>query len=136
VRAITIKQPWAAGVMLLGKVENRGRLNPWGSAVGQRLAIHAGKGWDRTAPEELRTLDLAHVSGAVLGTALLRDVHWCSDVCGPYAIPRQIHLVFSDPAVLSSPPQAVGMLGLWTWDHTSLPLTAEDRADHRWGSRG
>lgn len=45
-KALTLMQPWASAVLVLGKdVENR----PWSpsdSMVGQRIAIHAGKKFD------------------------------------------------------------------------------------------
>lgn len=111
-RAITVKQPWAAAIAAGAKlVENRGRLAPWRSAVGERIAIHAGKGWDRDAfapgspmwplaertvavdedpPGTVRPALLAvvmlptfYVRGALLATARLAGVHLAdSDASG------------------------------------------------------
>lgn len=45
-RAITIQNPYAWAVAYdLKPVENRGRQHPWASAVGEDVAIHAGKAW-------------------------------------------------------------------------------------------
>lgn len=103
-RAITVKQPWAWAIAAGGKdVENRTKPDPWRSAVGERLAIHAGKGWDRAAFDFGPLLDLArrcsaerndgwvfgadllqyflpqfHHSGAIIATAVLVDVHHAS----------------------------------------------------------
>lgn len=44
-RAITLRRPWAGAVAHLGKrIENRSR--PCPGLVGERIAIHAGKGHD------------------------------------------------------------------------------------------
>jgi hypothetical protein len=102
-KAITIKQPWAWAIALGAKtVENRSRQHPWTSALGERIAIHAGKGWDRDAfdtPALFRVAEHVcsrlygddrgypaaalinvmapqfHHRGAVLATAQLIDVH-------------------------------------------------------------
>jgi len=112
VRAITVKQPWAWAIATGAKtVENRGRPHPWTSAIGVRIAIHAGKGWDATALNGRALIDLAlavegqrpehvanggvpyaaalpyllpncHHQGAVMATALLADVHAGTPGCG------------------------------------------------------
>lgn len=52
-RALTLKQPWASAVMLLGKnVENRPTRCP-AALIGKRIAIHAGLGMDYSALERL-----------------------------------------------------------------------------------
>jgi hypothetical protein len=110
-KAITVKQPWAWAIAHGEKsVENRSRQHPWTSAIGERIAIHAGKGWDRNAWDLKVMFGLAervayrlygheqwypaaglitvmaqqfHHRGAVLATAQLDDVHQphqCSDV--------------------------------------------------------
>lgn len=77
-RALTLWQPWGWAIVAGYKaMENR----PWPppqSAIGQRLAIHAGKTWDRDGARSILDLiapdafpdDLsAHVAGAVIGVA-------------------------------------------------------------------
>lgn len=91
-KAITLHQPWAS-LMAEGikTIETRGRRSPWHTAIGQRVAIHAGKvegrvireavaplnaaGWQenpacRTDAGGLRPLPL----GAILATGILVDV--------------------------------------------------------------
>lgn len=49
-RAVTVQMPWAWALAYNHKpVENRGRVDPWRSAVGEVLGIHAGKTWDDDA---------------------------------------------------------------------------------------
>jgi hypothetical protein len=110
-RAITVKQPWAWAIAVGAKtVENRSRPAPWRSAVGERIAIHAGKGWDRAALSKGSPMwELAHATeawrvtrdvaaavplaslvtylvptfhwrGAVMATAVLADVHEATPV--------------------------------------------------------
>lgn len=96
-RAITVQQPYAAAIAVGAKpVENRVRSIPWGSAIGTRVAIHAGKKWydgarddqrvaelleagvlDRAVhdPELGRAIPVGGALGAVLAVARLTDVH-------------------------------------------------------------
>lgn len=101
-RAITVQQPYAFAIACGAKpVENRGRHIPWTSAVGERIAIHAGKAWHKSAMADRQILDLGrqvvasnneglvpgwelltflipqgHVLGALVAVATLSDVHW------------------------------------------------------------
>jgi hypothetical protein len=110
-KAITVRQPWAWAIAVGVKtIENRSRSTPWTSAVGQRIAIHAGKAWDSDAFDDPALFRLAehvcsrlygddrgypaaalisvmtpqfHHQGAILATARLDNVHQphqCSDV--------------------------------------------------------
>lgn len=90
--AITIWQPWA-GLIIRGikPIENRA-WKPPAKLLGQRIAIHAGKKYDRDAELLDRVYDAVnhggapqsiacHKLGAVLGTArLVGVVRWVS--CG------------------------------------------------------
>lgn len=50
-RALTLHRPWPYVILRRGKrVENRTWL-PHKSVIGQRIALHAGKGWDARAEE-------------------------------------------------------------------------------------
>lgn len=137
-RAITIKQPWASCVAAAasnspyGKtVENRSKPDPWRSGIGERIAIHAGKGWDNAAtkhpmfwkladgskpggvgPAVAWMLPNSHHSGEVIATGVLADVHRCDGSCSPWADPDQWHLVWEDVVILDPYP-AKGALGLW-----------------------
>lgn len=86
-RAITIQQPYAFAIAVGAKpVENRGRSIPWRAAVGERVAIHAGKTWYDGAEFDDRFDDLlvdgampdvpAAALGAVVAVATLAGVHW------------------------------------------------------------
>lgn len=143
-RAITIKQPWASAIAACAaqdltvepkRVENRVKPDPWRSAIGERLAIHAGKGWDRAATSFRPFLALAdgsnggvgpligwmipdfHRRGQIIASGVLADVHQCDGSCSPWADPEQWHLVWED-VVLMGPTPAKGALGLWRWEDT------------------
>jgi hypothetical protein len=144
VKAITVKQPWAWAIAIGAKhVENRGRSTPWTSAVGTRIAIHAGRAWDSDAIEHPQWMRLVsqvahqlhtdpdrpvisadliwlsvpqgHHRGALLATALLSDVHAgeTCQTCGPWAASDQWHLVLTDIKPMTPTP-CKGALGLWT----------------------
>jgi len=79
-KALTLHQPWATAVANFGKrVENRTWAPP-PSLVGRRLAIHAGKTWDREGARLLaerfgfrwtKELEAAFPRGAVVAVATL-----------------------------------------------------------------
>lgn len=53
-RALTLHRPWSYVILRCGKrVENRTWL-PHKVVIGQRIALHAGKGWDARAEEYIR----------------------------------------------------------------------------------
>lgn len=127
-RALTLKQPWATAIITLGKdVENRCWKVP-GEIVGQRIAIHAGLGWDDRAGEllSLRRDDVSR--GALIGSVHIKG----------FAVPQQrkcvgltseeLEIVLSsrwaepdsefwwyvvEPCALAEPIPCRGMLGLW-----------------------
>jgi hypothetical protein len=134
-KAITLKQPWAWAVVHGKPIENR----KVGFPTRHRgpLAIHAGKGYDRSA--RVSTPALAEViaratrelspsqhlvaspKGAVLAVVDLVDVHHADicrtpagTYCSPWAEPDVLHLVLRDPRVLLEPVPYRGQLGLWT----------------------
>lgn len=56
IRGLTIYQPWATAIAVLGKdYENRG-WKPGGQFVDSYLAIHAGKQWDQAGAEKVEKL--------------------------------------------------------------------------------
>lgn len=113
-RAITIQQPYAFAVASGVKdVENRTRSIPWRSAVGQRVAIHAGKAWYDGAEHDDRIVKLGeqtvarmhagevpgasllgflvpqgHFLGSVVALATLAEVHWAG-ACRASLVRRQ-----------------------------------------------
>lgn len=128
-RALTVRQPWAAAISQMGKtVENRGWLTTYRGLV----AIHAGAGvgakWefadacemvaDRTGLEPQGVAKWAAQRGAVVAVARLENV--CSASlenafyapvncdCGTWAQSAQRHFLLAEPV------PAKGALGLWT----------------------
>lgn len=106
-KAITIQQPWAWAVIHGGKdIENRTRIGTWRSAIGQRIAVHAGKRWsDRGGESDLiRSAMLSWLNaqqraagwvdpaehpdrfqfGAIIGTVRVVDVHPTEECCQPW----------------------------------------------------
>lgn len=131
-RALTIKPPWSHAIADGTKrVENRSWAAPsW--AIGQDVAIHAGKGFDWgaqfppgltaewAAPEDIPL-------GAVVAVARLAGCHDSPDcygplqrpgsgqhpLCSPWALRFQWHWVLADVRPLAQPVPCRGMLGLW-----------------------
>lgn len=127
-RAITVRQPWAWAIVYAGKrVENRSRREPWHTAIGQCIAIHAGKA-DYDEDDLLDVADLAsdftwedrdylEQRGVILGAATLVGLHHarsCDTSCSPWAQPDQWHLVLTDVVPLVRPIPCRGYQGLWT----------------------
>lgn len=88
--AITVQQPWAYAIMHMGKnVENRTRIGTWRRAMGETVAVHAGKRWSVRGAQMVPELAGRgwqqgwfdeHVftrmpAGAIIGTVDVVDVH-------------------------------------------------------------
>jgi hypothetical protein len=141
IRALTLRQPWAAAVAELGKrIENR----TWRLPAGW-LWIHAGarSGWDKTGTSH-PALGAAwrdrHGAGAPVDpdggliafsavVALIRvtGAHHAADcarspgpLCDPWAAAGQVHNTLELAAVLPEPVHADGRQKLWL-----LPPSAE-----------
>ena len=129
-KALTVKQPWAAAIVNWGKdVENRSRP----TAHRGQLYIHAGKAWDKEAPEPIFKLtgllpiaSLDH--GMVIGTVDVVDCHHADDCwngwedkdgqdheerCSEWAMADHWHWVLANPRPLACPFPEKGKLGLW-----------------------
>lgn len=145
--AITVQQPWAHAIIHLGKnVENRTRLGTWKPAVGERVAIHAGKRLSQRGVETIPSLVYMPTDwwsrivprmplGAILGTATLAGLHQEEGgCCRPWGEPSYIehggtkrvdivHLALTDPIPLGEPIDCRGALGLWTVpDHIAAEI--------------
>lgn len=128
-KALTVKQPWAWGIIAGGKdVENRSRPT---KHRGQ-LYIHAGKGWadegiDAIGIENMPS-DEAFLRGMVIGTVDVTDCHHADDcieqnynyldghwetLCSEWALPGHYHWVLANPRPLACPFPETGKLGLW-----------------------
>lgn len=80
-KVLTLHRPWGAYVVNGDKpIENRSWVPP-GAMLGQRFAIHAGKGWDPNGVRWLRSelgVDVdpsKHLEGVI---GIVRLVGWCS----------------------------------------------------------
>lgn len=148
-KAITVQQPWAFAIATGAKtIENRTRPHPWRSAIGNRIAIHAGKAWDDTAIHDERLIAAAKAAGhlftvdeldpaayeygVVLATADLAGVHHagppngCRCAWNQWAQPDGWHLVLRDIQRLRRPLLCRGYQGLWTLpDHVLAALLAD-----------
>ncbi|MER5511532.1 hypothetical protein ABT052_40405 [Streptomyces sp. NPDC002766] len=115
-RALTIRQPWAAAVSYADKrVENR----VWPTTYRGPVLIHASRTVDRrcgplvTAVVRGLQLDL----GAVLAAARIVDCHDSADEttpCSPWSTPGQYHHVLDEVTALPLPIPWQGAQGLWT----------------------
>lgn len=133
-KALTVKQPWAALIISgVKNVENRS----WATAHRGELAIHSSL---KPAPEEewgraehlcrqqappwgpdqgMITAFFAIVrdprqNGVVLGTVELVDV---THVTNPWAEPGMRHWILESPFQFAEPVPARGALQLWDWRH-------------------
>lgn len=120
-RALTIKQPWAAAIAHGPKrIENRTQPIP-PKHLGTRILIHAGAAEDENAlsPEMVR--EWAMHWRAILAVATLASCHQDDGCCRPWGFPGQWHWVLEDVRPLPHPPRPVrGQLGLWTVDDDTL----------------
>lgn len=131
-RIMTVRQPWASAIIYRGKdVENRVR-NIAGEYRGP-VAIHSSKRlppfqehWDAGTVVARITgaRPLFHdpqSMGAIIGVVDLVDVHlpidcWeppvADDLCSPWALLGNYHLVLANPRPLAEPIPFKGALGL------------------------
>jgi hypothetical protein len=134
-RALTVRQPWAWAIVHGGKtVENRsGNVSYRGP-----LAIHAGKTYSHRGLADRRVQDAADrryelavaqrrlPTGAVVGVAVLVDVHPDAQCCRPWGESEYVerggrlrktvfHYVLDDIRPILPPVDCAGRLGLWRW---------------------
>lgn len=111
-RALTIRQPWAAFIAHSDKrIENR----VWPTSYRGTLLIHAGKTVDRGLPRWLTALarTIRIDQGAVIAVARLTDSHPDDGECTRWSARGQFHHVLDDVTVLRTPVSHRGALGLW-----------------------
>ena len=111
-RALTIRQPWAAAITFADKrVENR----TWPTTYRGPVLIHAGKTVDRrhgpmvAAVVRGLQLDL----GAVLAVARITGCHEDDGECTPWSASGQFHHVLDEVTALPLPIPWKGAQGLW-----------------------
>lgn len=128
-KAITVRPPWSAAIILSSKdVENRSR-NIAGAYRGP-LVIHAGKRWDSQASAAIFSITrhwwLSAEQGAAIGTVDLVDVHTSTDIgcngcVSPWGMPGLVHLRLANPRPFPGPIPYKGALGLWNFPDELLP---------------
>jgi len=136
-KALTLTQPWATLVILGVKGWETRSWRPVGVQPGDRIAIHAAKGWTREDIDfafELASRNILPLArhaepdtdlprGAVLGTVQFTGYRPTERMDGISAIERELGdyspgrwawgLVL--PREFARPIPARGMLGLWDW---------------------
>jgi hypothetical protein len=121
VRALTIRQPWAAAIAHGPKrIENRKKPIP-AAHVGTTILIHAGASEDLDAlPTEMVRQWPRHF-GAIVAVATLASCHQDAKCCRPWGFPGQWHWALENVRAVPHPILGVrGQLGLWTVDDNVL----------------
>jgi hypothetical protein len=127
-RGITLKRPWSYAVAYGGKsIENRFPSSPCAhirAVLGERVAVHAGMGWDPLARVDLNPpAPWLEPPGTIIATA---RVVGCADdreglllLCDPneidawYAGDGMVGIVLRDVVPLAKPVPCRGALGWW-----------------------
>ncbi|MFG2970836.1 hypothetical protein ACGFZS_46965 [Streptomyces sp. NPDC048288] len=122
-RALTVKQPWAAAIAHGPKrIENRSKPIP-PAHLGTTILIHAGAAEDTNAlPADMVRQWPRHFR-AVVAVATLVSCHEAVGplCCAPWGFPGQWHWALDDVRPVPHPPRPVrGQLGLWTVDDDVL----------------
>lgn len=128
-RALTVHQPWAAAIALMGKdVENRTRRTSFRGLV----LVHAGARVDQDAMRDLPadlTADLP--TRAVVAVTRITDAHPdCGGTCSAWAQPGAWHWQLADTVALTTPVPASGAQGLWIPDPELRRRVARALPDH------
>lgn len=122
-RALTIKQPWAAAIAHGPKrIENRPKAIP-PKHLGTTVLIHAGAAEDEGALPADMTREWPRHHRAIVAVATLASCHQAAKplCCAPWGFPDTWHWVFEDVRPIPHPPRPVrGHLGLWTVDDDVL----------------
>lgn len=140
-KAITLKQPWATAMMTLGKdVENRCWKMP-ASIMGQRVAIHAGLGWDRHGGELLAVVQNNVSRGCLLGSVVFKGFVNPRERVHAGLVAEEVEAVLrsrwaepdsefwwyvAEPRSLSIPIPCRGALGFWKLSDELLEKMSDD----------
>ena len=122
-KAITLWQPWASLIASGWKTIETRRHARFACLVGSRIAIHAGKHFDRTIFEIWPTRIPRHgfteaPRGVVLCTALVTEARWLFGEGQDDALcdtARLFGLTLADVRRLYPPVAAKGHQGIWNW---------------------
>lgn len=114
-RALTVKQPWAAAIAHGPKrIENRSKPVPV-KHLGTTILIHAGAAVDENALPRDMVRQWAQQWRAIVAVATLAGCHQDQGCCRPWGFPGTWHWELTDVQALPHPPRPVrGQLGLWT----------------------
>lgn len=114
-RALTVKQPWAAAIAHGPKrTENRGRRAP-AAHIGTTILIHAGRALDTAAVLPADGSDWPRHWGAIIAVADLTCCHQDVGCCRPWGQPEAWHWELANVRAVPHPILGVrGQLGLWT----------------------
>jgi hypothetical protein len=113
-RALTIRQPWAAAIAHGPKrIENRTRPVP-PAHLGTTILIHAGVTEDKNALPADMTGQWPRHFGAIIAVATLAACHRDDRCCRPWGFPDTWHWQLDQVQPLARPVLGVrGQLGLW-----------------------
>ncbi|NUS25077.1 MAG: hypothetical protein HOV92_12755 [Streptomyces sp.] len=114
-RALTVKQPWAAAIAHGPKrIENRSKPIP-PKHLGTTILIHAGAAEDENALPGDMIREWPRHHRAIVAVATLASCHQDAKCCRPWGFPNQWHWVLENVQPLPHPVLGVrGQLGLWT----------------------
>lgn len=116
-RALTVKQPWAAAIAHGPKrIENRTRPIPPAHG-GTAILIHAGAAEDENALPADMVRDWPRHFRAIVAVATLAGCHQAAKprCCAPWGFPDAWHWELADVRAVPRPILGVrGQLGLWT----------------------
>ena len=114
-RALTVKQPWAAAIAHGPKrIENRTRPIPT-AHVGTTILIHAGAAEDQGALPADMVRQWARQWRAIVAVATLAGCHQDTGCCRPWGFPNAWHWELTNVRTVTHPILGVrGQLGLWT----------------------
>lgn len=116
-RALTIKQPWAAAITHGPKrTENRSRPIPI-AHIGTTILIHAGAEEDENALPRAMVRQWPEHFRAIVAVATLARYHQAAKphCCAPWGFPDTFHWELENVRAVPHPILGVrGQLGLWT----------------------
>lgn len=120
-RALTVRQPWAAAIAHGPKrIENRTKPTPR-KHLGTAILIHAGAAEDDNPLPAHMIRQWPRHYRAVIAVATLASCHQDDGCCRPWGFPDTWHWVLENVRPLQHPPRPVrGQLGLWTVDDEVL----------------
>jgi hypothetical protein len=115
VRALTVRQPWAAAISHGPKrIENRSRPIP-AKHLGTTILIHAGQAEDVNALPAHMIRDWPRHWGSIIAVADLVSCHQDTGCCRPWGFPDTWHWQLDNVRAVPHPIRGVrGQLGLWT----------------------